>query len=262
MSEHEAAAHGLAHGLGHKVGPLPVGAWAVVIVGGLGVGYYINRHAAASASTAPAPVDPSASTAYQTGAQGGPLENLSGVGNVGNAPSPGPLLRTNAQWRTAAIRYLVSAGNNPLASTRAVLKYLKGRPLSPTEDALVSAAIGGIGPAPQRVPIPQQEHPQSTPQHRRPHHHGAPHPHHHHGHRHAPHHGGHRLYVVHQGDTLSGIAEHHHTTWEHLAKVNHLAHPGLIRPGQHLKIPAAPQHHHAPHHRPAQHHRRDTTGKG
>lgn len=46
-----------------------------------------------------------------------------------------------------------------------------------------------------------------------------------------------RTYTVRSGDTLSGIAERHGTTWQHLAKLNDLANPDLIHPGQALKLP-------------------------
>lgn len=43
-------------------------------------------------------------------------------------------------------------------------------------------------------------------------------------------------YTVKAGDTLSGIAASHHTTWPALASLNHLADPDLIRPGQVLRL--------------------------
>jgi GH25 family lysozyme M1 (1,4-beta-N-acetylmuramidase) len=45
------------------------------------------------------------------------------------------------------------------------------------------------------------------------------------------------VYTVKAGDTLSSIAEAHHTTWQTLATLNHLTDPNLIHPGQELKIP-------------------------
>lgn len=43
-----------------------------------------------------------------------------------------------------------------------------------------------------------------------------------------------RVYVVVDGDTLTKIAAHLHTTPAALARLNHLANPDLIYPGQHL----------------------------
>ncbi|WP_319114068.1 LysM peptidoglycan-binding domain-containing C40 family peptidase [Streptomyces sp. MI02-2A] len=42
--------------------------------------------------------------------------------------------------------------------------------------------------------------------------------------------------TVRKGDTLSGIASKHHTTWQHLAAVNHIANPNKIRIGQHIYL--------------------------
>lgn len=46
----------------------------------------------------------------------------------------------------------------------------------------------------------------------------------------------HPTYTVKSGDTLSGIAAAHGTTWEALASVNHLANPNKIVVGQVLKL--------------------------
>lgn len=43
-------------------------------------------------------------------------------------------------------------------------------------------------------------------------------------------------YTVRAGDTLSGIAAKHGTTWQALAKLNGLDNPNLIYPGQKLKV--------------------------
>jgi cell wall-associated NlpC family hydrolase len=42
--------------------------------------------------------------------------------------------------------------------------------------------------------------------------------------------------TVRSGDTLSGIALTHHTTWEHLASINHLLNPNRIYPGERLLL--------------------------
>ncbi|WP_243239788.1 C40 family peptidase [Sulfobacillus harzensis] len=53
-------------------------------------------------------------------------------------------------------------------------------------------------------------------------------------------------YRVQPGNTLGGIAARFHTTWEHLAAINHLANPNLLLVGQVLRLtgtvtkPAAP----------------------
>jgi cell wall-associated NlpC family hydrolase len=42
--------------------------------------------------------------------------------------------------------------------------------------------------------------------------------------------------TVRKGDTLSGIASAHHTTWQHLAAINHLKNPNSIHPGQRIYL--------------------------
>jgi LysM repeat protein len=44
-------------------------------------------------------------------------------------------------------------------------------------------------------------------------------------------------YTVRSGDTLSGIAARHNTTWQELARTNNIQNPNLIRPGQQLTLP-------------------------
>jgi LysM repeat protein len=43
-------------------------------------------------------------------------------------------------------------------------------------------------------------------------------------------------YTVKTGDTLSGIAAAHHTTWQALAAKNHISNPNLIHPGQTITL--------------------------
>ena len=236
--------------------------WAVVIVGGVGVAWLLHRRAvAATANQATqAAADPSASAGYQEGAQGGPGDTPPGVGNIGDILPPAGQqypIRTNAQWRVAAIRALIAAGNGPLASATAVARYLRGRPLNRTDDGLINQAIGLVGPPPVSVPIARQL-PAAK------HHHHQQHTHHeHHGHHHQPpaHHHGHRLHKVRRGDTLATIAAQHHTTPEHLAAANGMRH-GIVREGQHVKVPAAPAAGPPSHRAHGTHTRRDTTGRG
>ena len=45
-----------------------------------------------------------------------------------------------------------------------------------------------------------------------------------------------RIYVVRSGDTLSGIANKFHTTWQHLAAINHIANANKIYVGQRIVL--------------------------
>ena len=44
------------------------------------------------------------------------------------------------------------------------------------------------------------------------------------------------IYVVKSGDTLSGIASAHGTTWQELANKNHIANPNMIFVGQTIQL--------------------------
>lgn len=46
--------------------------------------------------------------------------------------------------------------------------------------------------------------------------------------------------TVKRGDTLSGIASAHKTTYQHLASINHIANPNLIYPGEKIVLTATP----------------------
>ncbi|WP_337827077.1 LysM peptidoglycan-binding domain-containing protein [Pseudonocardia sp. TMWB2A] len=48
--------------------------------------------------------------------------------------------------------------------------------------------------------------------------------------------GGSGSYTVRSGDTLSGIAARHGTTWQNLARINGISNPDRIYPGQNLKL--------------------------
>ena len=46
-----------------------------------------------------------------------------------------------------------------------------------------------------------------------------------------------RTHTVVSGDTLSAIGAHYHVSWQEIAKLNHIANPDLIYPGQVFQIP-------------------------
>lgn len=53
-------------------------------------------------------------------------------------------------------------------------------------------------------------------------------------------------YVVRSGDTLSGIAAKHGTSWQTLARINGISNPNRIYAGQRLRLPGGAPSHHAP----------------
>lgn len=161
MSE---ATSSVTHVLGKKLGPLPVGAWAAAIAGGLGISWYLRRNGAAGTTT-PNPVevtDPGTSTDTPAGT-GGAATSTAGNANPGNitgptdpeSADPGSIsvsVTTNAQWRQQAVKYLVGLGVSGTDAEYAVTYYLAGKPISPNAMNNINRAIAGIGPTPTATP--------------------------------------------------------------------------------------------------------------
>lgn len=143
--------------LAKKAGPLPVGAWGVVIAGGLGVGYMINKNMAKSAADA--------ANAPQQYAE-------SGVGEGGSqlvftppvtVTQPDTEELTNALWGQKGTNWLVSArGYDGVAADEAIRKYLSALPLSPVQRQMVNEVISKFGVPPEALP-PSEQPPPTTP---------------------------------------------------------------------------------------------------
>lgn len=136
--------------LSKKVGPLPAGVWVLIVGGGLGVSYYINRNqtGAAAAPVAPSTAVSSAGTGYQTagsgGSSGGYVTNpATGSSAVNTAP------QTNEAWVAAATQALKARGTYDSYSINVALrKYLGGQKLTGTEQTIIAQALDAVGPTP------------------------------------------------------------------------------------------------------------------
>ena len=110
-----------------------------------------------------------------------------------------------SDWAGAAMLQYTSGGYLPGWGDRLDLNVFYG------DHAAWDAYAGGgtgVTPQPQPVPAPEaQENAQNT-----------------------------GTYIVQSGDTLSGIAEKHGTTYQHLAAINGIADPDLIYPGDVIVI--------------------------
>jgi len=143
--------------LDQNVGPLPLGVWVLVIGGGLGVSWFINRRTAArpssgSGSGGGMPYLPPASDGGPVVVPGGPSDN------IGLTPPGAPA--DNAAWKRAAQNWLVGvAGTDPLTAWNALTKYLDGLPLGTTEAGAVDKALRQFGPPPEGAPVIIQEPP-------------------------------------------------------------------------------------------------------
>lgn len=233
--------------LGQNIGPMPAGAWAAAVAGGLGLLWYSRTHSSAASGTAvPATVDPTQSLVGTGGSgamgSGGYFYPTDGSGTQ---VAPGSAaVTTNAQWGSQAFAWLAAQGMAPDVVDKAIRDYLSGISLSAQENALVSQALGKYGqppeglpdapalpvvtPAPAPAPAPPPPAPAYSPPPPPP----PPAP--------AP--PSVRTYVVRPGDSLSRIAARYPEpwiTWQSLYNANRAViggNPNLIHPGQTLVI--------------------------
>lgn len=137
--------------MGKMIGPLPLGAWLVVIAGGLGVAVYTRRQNANDVPTDPDLMPEDTSGVPGVGVGGSGLWEQ--IQNPGGSPSDvGPT--TNEQWGVMAIEWLVGNNYPPVNADHAVRKYLAAEGLSISEVGMISAVIRGIGSPPVLLPPP------------------------------------------------------------------------------------------------------------
>lgn len=132
---------------GKQVGPLPLGAWVVVVGGGLGIAWYSRR--AGTQNTAPVPVN---DTSGVPGVGTGP--GWVAVPPPSSAPDGAPPPATNEEWGRQAINYLIAQGYDATAADLAIRKYLESAKLSIQEYALVRIALQKLGAPPVPLPAP------------------------------------------------------------------------------------------------------------
>lgn len=144
--------------LGKQMGPLPLGAWIVVVAGGLGIAYYTKTHAA--------PADPTIDTSGQPGVGDGSVggwvptsPNTSDTGNAASNTAP----TTNEEWAYQAKQLLIGLGYPATTVSSAIDKYVNGLTPSIQEYTLVGIALAKIGPLPQTLPTGPAEPGGNTP---------------------------------------------------------------------------------------------------
>lgn len=131
--------------LKEQVGPLPLGAWIIVVGGGLGIAWYTKQ-----SQPPPTVVE---DTSNPPGVGEGP--GWIAVPPPSNAPpvtdtSP----TTNEEWGRLAINWLIAQGYDPGTSDSAIRKYLEVQSLSLQEDALLKVALRHFGSPPVPLPSP------------------------------------------------------------------------------------------------------------
>lgn len=132
--------------LGKQIGPLPLGAWAAVVAGGLGIAFYTRQQ---GTKTVDVPVN---DTSGDTGVGAGP--GWIAVTPPTTGPPSAGKPTTNEEWAVAATNYLINAGYDAPTADLAIRKYLESGDLSIQERALVGLALVFLGAPPVPLPVP------------------------------------------------------------------------------------------------------------
>lgn len=224
--------------LGKQMGPLPLGAWIVVVGGGLGIAWYTRR------SSANDTAEPGIDTGGQPGVGDGSVGGWFPTTPPTTTPTPNPKdsVDDNDKWYTYISRELIGRFNyDPLLVDSALRKYLAGQSskLSVSEWVIIRAALSIMTPpnplpddggTPPPVPPPPGGQPPTTP---KPPPKTTPKP--------APK-PAQRTYTVVKGDTLWGISKRFYKSgvyWPRIWNANRskIPNPNRIYPGQVLIIP-------------------------
>jgi hypothetical protein len=132
---------------GKTYGPLPLGAWVVLVGGGLGIALYSSR----SKGPTIAVEDTSGVPGVGTGAQSLWVQNAPPAGSDSVSDDN---FTTNEEWSRAAVNYLIAQGYDAALADTAVRKYLQSKPLSLSENALIKVALAKYGAPPVLLPDP------------------------------------------------------------------------------------------------------------
>lgn len=125
--------------LGKKLGPLPAGVWAVIIVAGLGLGFLVNKRTAANAANQPVQL-----TEKGVGLGGSGFDVVTPSTPVGDAP-----ITTNAIWGKRATDWLIANSSDPGVADNAIRKYLYSQDLTVLEQSMANLAITHFGAPPE-----------------------------------------------------------------------------------------------------------------
>lgn len=127
--------------LTREVAGLPVGAWAAVVAGGLGLAYMLNKNQA-NAALEPV-VEPGVGTGLVPAGAAFPA-----TGQESEDAEPD----NNLQWSQRAKAFLVARGIDPTKADNAVRKYVAAEQLTFEENAMINLAILGVGAPPEDLP--------------------------------------------------------------------------------------------------------------
>jgi hypothetical protein len=130
--------------LGKKVGPLPLGAWIVVVAGGLGIAWYTRRGTSSGDTTTVD--DTSGQAGVGDGSVGGWSSTSAGTTSTSTTGVDAPT--TNEEWAYRATQYLIGIGMNSASAQSATNKYIAEQQLSVSEYSMIQLALISIGPLP------------------------------------------------------------------------------------------------------------------
>lgn len=172
--------------LRRQVGPFTVGAWSVIVVGGVGLGLVIRRSSLFDGADA-APIDAGGATPTVEGstgwtATGGPYAGATGSLPAGSSTTANPndprKAADNLTWQRLTGDQLIAGGQVPSLVSTALTNFLGGYPVTRQERAVIDLAIRLGGQPPEgappitmadetpapTVPISTDPQPQSNPQ--------------------------------------------------------------------------------------------------
>lgn len=141
--------------LGKQVGPLPLGAWIVVIGTGVGIAYWNYKN------NPPAPTEDVEDTSGVPGVGDGSVGGWTPTQPPAETVPPQTDPTTNEEWARRAINYLIAQNYDATLSDSAIRKYIAGIAPSITERALIGIALTRFGSPPQ--PLPPTEEPGPAP---------------------------------------------------------------------------------------------------
>jgi hypothetical protein len=125
-----------------QVAGIPMGAWGVVVAGGLGIAYMLNKGAGRAETSQEPLVEPGVGTGLvPAGAAFVPSESDKDTGP-----------ENNQVWGQQALNWLITQGQNAAVADNAIRKYLAGEPLTLQENALIGLALTKFGAPPEALP--------------------------------------------------------------------------------------------------------------
>lgn len=133
-----------------EVAGQPMGVWAVVVAGGLGIAYFVNKQQGASSEPREEPLT-------EPGVGTGLVPAGAAIVPGGGTDTQGPQFENNSQWGNAAKAFLIGQGHNPTVADNAVRKYLVSEQLTAQENAMIQLVLSsGVGVPPEDLaPAPE-----------------------------------------------------------------------------------------------------------